>query len=324
MVHRVFDAWFKYPCHVQINDKLGTTCSSRRRDRDCVSTTYPPGKALFHRLDRGCLCAENKNRGARHQRLVAWSCLAHAPSSARWTALRRTLRPTTTHTTRAFASHPPHVYRPWQEPWDPSSFNFYKASPLEFVLSYTPSFRHERNEAAASAAKAAGVIPVETDTAAGVAAAAVAGEAKAGTLGALRGAGNKIDLGVPAGAGSDRDCPLGCAEASTVAPPQDAVLVNIRPVGLVSLLLTPGCVRSEERRQHKPLFFVRVLRGRERLLKGNGGAFMFCGAVARSPTVASADAGLLGVALCRRRRGPLVLLVSLFCVGLNLLVIIVV
>eukprot|EP00903_Cladosiphon_okamuranus_P017947 g16514.t1 len=137
---------------------------------------------------------------------------------------------------------------PAEEPWNSSSFNFYKASPLEFVLSYTPSFRHERNEAEASTEKAAGVIPVEIDAAARVAAVAAAGEAKVGTLGALRGAGDKMDLSVPAGAGLEGYFPLGCAEVSTAAPPQDAVLVNIRPVGLVSLLLTPGYPHSHHQR----------------------------------------------------------------------------
>lgn len=121
---------------------------------------------------------------------------------------------------------------PWQAPWDPSSFNFYKASPLEFVLSYTPSFRHERDEAAALKA---GLIPVEID--------AAAGQAKAATLGALRGADGERRLG---SARSGGDFPLACAEVSTAAPPQDAVLVNIRPVGAVSLLLTPGYAIREQ------------------------------------------------------------------------------
>lgn len=145
----------------------------------------------------------------------------------------------TLHTTRVSARPIPHACpgRPRQEPWDPSSFNFYRASPLEFVLSYTPSFRVERNEAAAFAGKA-GVIPADID--------AAAGESKAGTLGALRGVVDKIGLGAPAAAASDGGSPVGCAEVSTATPPEDAVLVNIRPVGLVSLLLTPGCVRSEK------------------------------------------------------------------------------
>lgn len=48
--------------------------------------------------------------------------------------------------------------------------------------------------------------------------------------GALRGAGEEM-----ASVSS-----ISCVDASTESPPQDAVLVNIRPVGLVSLLLTPG------------------------------------------------------------------------------------
>lgn len=145
--------------------------------------------------------------------------------------------------------HHPHAHARPQALWDPSSFNFYKASPLEFVLSYTPSFRHTRDQAAALKAD---VIPMELGAAAGAAAAAAAAEeAKAATLGALRGAVGELHSGVPAaeGAGSDwASSWLGCAEVSTASPPQDAVLVNIRPVGAVSLLLTPGCVASEKRR----------------------------------------------------------------------------
>lgn len=118
--------------------------------------------------------------------------------------------------------------------WDPSSFNFYKASPSEFVLSYTPSFRQERERAAAvSAASAAGMtralgdgrgVPTEKDAAEDVAA-------------TRRGAGDEIAAETT---GLDGVSSVGCQEASTVSPPQDAVLVNIRPVGAVSLLLTPG------------------------------------------------------------------------------------
>ncbi|CAM9605342.1 unnamed protein product [Scytosiphon promiscuus] len=41
---------------------------------------------------------------------------------------------------------------------------------------------------------------------------------------------------------------VGCAKASTASPPRDAVLVNIRPVGPVSLLLTPGYPDSHNQR----------------------------------------------------------------------------
>lgn len=180
-----------------------------------------------------------KTRCLTRPRVVACSW-PHFLSRGCWTAPVRASRS---------IARPPTLVPP-QEPWNPASFNFYKASPLEFVLSYTPSFKHDLDEAAAAVAAAsaerAGVIPVEMDAAAGVAAAAAAGvgagEAKAATLGALRGAGDKLNLGAPAADGLDGDFPLGCAEVSTTAPPQDAVLVNIRPVGPVSLLLTPGCV----------------------------------------------------------------------------------
>lgn len=139
-----------------------------------------------------------------------------------------------------------------QAPWDPSSFNFYKASPSEFLLSYTPSFRHESDGSRASVGKV-GVAPMAGDAAAGEAAAAAAaavaaGEANSVTLVALRGAGSDLNLGgaAAAAAGSYGDSPLGCAEVSNASPPQDAVLVNIRPVGPVSLLLTPGCVKTEK------------------------------------------------------------------------------
>jgi len=85
----------------------------------------------------------------------------------------------------------PHDAR--QVPWDPSSFNFYKASPSEFLISYTPSFRHEREQAAATAEAAGGkdvVVPVEIDAAAEALAVPAAGEAKGGgALSALRGGG---------------------------------------------------------------------------------------------------------------------------------------
>ncbi|CBJ28200.1 conserved unknown protein [Ectocarpus siliculosus] len=155
---------------------------------------------------------------------------------------------------------------PAESPWDPSAFNFYKASPLEFVLSYTPSFRYGReipeaaSAAAAAAAAAAGRrtqakdndgVSVETDAkAAGSTAAKAArgaaevGEGKAVAItSALRGGGvglpMKLDGVAPA---------VGCGEASTASPPQDAVLVNIRPVGPVSLLLTPGYAHSHNQR----------------------------------------------------------------------------
>lgn len=115
-----------------------------------------------------------------------------------------------------------------QVAWDPSSFNFYKASPAEFMLSYTPSFRYERESAAtftaASAAGKAGALGDGVD---------LAGRAAT----ALRGAGGVRAAG---STGSDYFSSVGCKEASTASPPQDAVLVNIRPVGPVSLLLTPG------------------------------------------------------------------------------------
>lgn len=153
--------------------------------------------------------------------------------------------------------------------WDPSSFNFYKGSPSEFLLSYTPSFRHERESAAAAAAGATGATgaavaagegravgngiveaPMEIDAApeeeAAAAAAAAIGEAKAApVVVALRGAhGGEINSPAEAvemtGLGLGGVSSAGCREASTALPPQDAVLVNIRPVGPVSLLLTPG------------------------------------------------------------------------------------
>lgn len=129
-----------------------------------------------------------------------------------------------------------------QVPWDPSSFNFYKASASEFVISYTPSFRHEREQAAAAATTAGGknVVPVEIDAAAEALAVPAAGEAKVvGALAALRGAGGELDAAA-AEFGGGGGPSVGCAEATTASPPQDAVLVNIRPVGFVSLLLTPG------------------------------------------------------------------------------------
>ncbi|CAN0041066.1 unnamed protein product [Pylaiella littoralis] len=117
---------------------------------------------------------------------------------------------------------------PAEVAWDPSSFNFYKASPAEFMLSYTPSFRYERESAAtftaASAAGKAGALGDGVD---------LAGRAAT----ALRGAGGVRAAG---STGSDYFSSVGCKEASTASPPQDAVLVNIRPVGPVSLLLTPG------------------------------------------------------------------------------------
>lgn len=119
-------------------------------------------------------------------------------------------------------------YHNLQVAWDPSSFNFYKASPSEFLLSYTPSFRHEREDAAAGAsASASGETKVLGDRVV----ASMDGDA------ALRGAGGKI---VAETTGLNSISSVGCRKASTASPPQDAVLVNIRPVGPVSLLLTPG------------------------------------------------------------------------------------
>eukprot|EP00904_Undaria_pinnatifida_P008760 jgi/Undpi1/5013/HiC_scaffold_19.g08365.m1 len=90
---------------------------------------------------------------------------------------------------------------PAETPWQPSAFNFYKADRSEFVLSYTPSFRHPRRKRSL----------------------------------ALRGAAVASDA-------------VGCGIVSTESPPQDAVLVNIRPVGPVSLLLTPGYAQSLNQR----------------------------------------------------------------------------
>lgn len=215
---------------------------------DDIPTTVLPGLAPFLRRLAYSVdwCGDvyvpntKKTKCLTRPRVVACSW-PHFLSRGCWTAPVRASRS---------VAMPPTLVPP-QEPWNPASFNFYKASPLEFVLSYTPSFKHDLDEAAAAVAAAsaerAGVIPVEMDAAAGVAAAAAAGagvgEAKAATLGALRGAGDKLNLGAPAADGLDGDFPLGCAEVSTTAPPQDAVLVNIRPVGPVSLLLTPGCVK---------------------------------------------------------------------------------
>ncbi|CAN0142248.1 unnamed protein product, partial [Hapterophycus canaliculatus] len=148
-------------------------------------------------------------------------------------------------------------------PWDPSSFNFYKASPLEFLLSYTPSFRYEREAvppaaAGATAEEAArmrqpralnsfagGSIGAEVETRRATSAAA-AGQEKMAAEPALRGAirGNNKGKAI----GSAGVSSVGCAEASTASPPQDAVLVNIRPVGPVSLLLTPGYPDSHNQR----------------------------------------------------------------------------
>ncbi|CAB1098339.1 unnamed protein product [Ectocarpus sp. CCAP 1310/34] len=147
---------------------------------------------------------------------------------------------------------------PAESPWDPYAFNFYKASPLEFVLSYTPSFRYEREIAAAAAAAGRrtqaednGGVLVEADVeAAGSAAAkaargsAAVGEGKTVTItSARRGGGVGLQMNVDGVAPA-----VGCGEASTASPPQDAVLVNIRPVGPVSLLLTPGYPHSHNQR----------------------------------------------------------------------------
>lgn len=121
-----------------------------------------------------------------------------------------------------------------QEPWDPSAFNFYKADPREFVLSYVPSFKYERETASKAAPGTKGIgIASESGLpiAVGIAAAA---QDKVGT-GGLRGVGDQVLLEQ----GLDLSS-VECGVASTAFPPQDAVLVNIRPVGPVSLLLTPG------------------------------------------------------------------------------------
>ena len=128
-----------------------------------------------------------------------------------------------------------------QSPWDPDAFNFYKANPHEFVLSYTPSFRYERQEGSAAAPPSLTSSEVE-----GRGLVAKAEVAKPDSLGSeggvLRGAGGNVasESRAVSRAGSDSASSISCQEVSTESPPQDAVLVNIRPVGLVSLLLTPG------------------------------------------------------------------------------------
>lgn len=137
------------------------------------------------------------------------------------------------------------------------------------MLSYTPSFRYER-EAASSAVVAAAAAAtgeeaakkrqrrtlkqftsktIETEMETRRAATTV-GQDEMAAKPALRGASGGDNRGgggalylqpaVAGGADPDGGASVGCTEASTASPPQDAVLVNIRPVGPVSLLLTPG------------------------------------------------------------------------------------
>lgn len=122
---------------------------------------------------------------------------------------------------------PPHGRTaPLQAPWDPSKFNFYKAGPIEFMLSYTPSFRQIRQVAAAKAT--------------------TRGDPENGEPVVLspgvRGQDSPVTRATRQGfVKAMRYFPsVGCGEVSDAAPPRDAVLVNVKPVGPVSVLLTPG------------------------------------------------------------------------------------
>ena len=132
-----------------------------------------------------------------------------------------------------------HILAQRKSSWNPDAFNFYKADPHEFVLSYTPSFRYERQKAAA-----AGSVFAPPSSPSSMKA-HIDGSAPIGLHGgALRGAGEGVALEKRAepraGFGLELMSSISCEEVSTESPPQDALLVNIRPVGLVSLLLTPG------------------------------------------------------------------------------------
>lgn len=105
--------------------------------------------------------------------------------------------------------------------WDPEAFNFYKANPREFLLSYTPSFRRDNNPPSVAEIPEPGSI--------GMRGLAIRGGAAGGT-----------DAQDEELISASTMSPILCEVVSTESPPQDALLVNIKPVGLVSLLLTPG------------------------------------------------------------------------------------
>lgn len=146
-----------------------------------------------------------------------------------------------------------------QVPWNASKFNFYRADPLEFMFEYTPSF-DLIPEVSSEPAQA----PPTGELGAG------AFESSNGDVGIsrseLRGEGavprQAVDQsgvqvrgdygGVPEGMGRqlspnahfrEKSADLSsvdCKEVSGSSPPRHAVLVNVRPVGPVSVLLMPG------------------------------------------------------------------------------------
>lgn len=144
-------------------------------------------------------------------------------------------------------------------PWDDATFNFYHADPLEFMFEYTPSFRYEEQISSAEAMPAKNhgralegdnivvALPrrrvddkLATLLRGGYG--SVIGDRDAGNAsGASRGlsADSVYSASSPSVNATD-PMSVECGEISGSSPPRDVVLVNVRPVGPVSVLLMPG------------------------------------------------------------------------------------
>ncbi|CAM9723687.1 unnamed protein product, partial [Sphacelaria rigidula] len=152
---------------------------------------------------------------------------------------------------------------PAETRWDPSKFNFYKADPLEFMFEYVPSFqqntRMKVTDVLGASSNSGGRDesdgPASGDSSVGtkgerrqLPALPGVSESVGDSTGASLSAGGRL---LRMGRGRKEHMPVfsvECGDVSDASPPEHAVIVNVRPVGPVSVLLIPGYARSLHQR----------------------------------------------------------------------------